>query len=49
MAARNPRANYVEIQNAGHLVPLEQPAAFKHAISDWLTNLQTTPKQEMIA
>jgi pimeloyl-ACP methyl ester carboxylesterase len=49
MAARNRRANLVEIEGAGHLVPLEQPAAFKHAISDWLTNLQTTPKQEMIA
>lgn len=49
MAARNPRANYVEIQNAGHLAPLEQPAAFKQAILSWLTNRQATLKQEMKA
>ncbi|MFN8732039.1 MAG: alpha/beta fold hydrolase [Hyphomonadaceae bacterium] len=40
MAARNPRANYVEIQNAGHLAPLEQPSAFNQTISDCLTNLK---------
>jgi pimeloyl-ACP methyl ester carboxylesterase len=49
MAARNHRANYFEIKDAGHLVPLEQPAAFKHAISDWLTNLKTTRQQEIDA
>ena len=46
MAARNRRANYVEIEDAGHLVPLEQPAAFTRAIFDWLRILETTPKQE---
>ena len=49
MAARNPRANYVEIQDAGHLLPLEQPSAFTETLSDWLTNLKTTPKQEIEA
>ncbi|MCZ8282594.1 MAG: alpha/beta hydrolase [Aquidulcibacter sp.] len=49
MAARTSRANFVEIEGAGHLVPLEQPAAFKQAISTWLTNLQATLKQEMNA
>jgi pimeloyl-ACP methyl ester carboxylesterase len=49
MAALSSRANFVEIEGAGHLVPLEQPAAFKQAISTWLTNLQATLKQEMNA
>ena len=49
MAARNSRANYVEIEDAGHLVPLEQPAAFTRAIFDWLSILETTPKQEINA
>jgi pimeloyl-ACP methyl ester carboxylesterase len=49
MAARNRRANYVEIEDAGHLVPLEQPAAFTRAIFDWLRILETTPKQEINA
>lgn len=49
MAARNRRANYVEIQNAGHLLPLEQPSAFTQAISEWLKDLKTTPKQEIEA
>ena len=49
MAARNQRASYVEIQDAGHLVPLEQPTAFTQTLSDWLTNLKTTPKQEIEA
>lgn len=49
MAARNPRANYVEIQGAGHLLPLEQPSAFRQTLSDWLTNLKITPKQEIDA
>jgi pimeloyl-ACP methyl ester carboxylesterase len=49
MAARNSRANYVEIEDAGHLVPLEQPAAFTRAIFDWLSILKTTPKQEINA
>ncbi len=49
MSARNRRANYFEIHNAGHLVPLEQPSAFTQAISDWLTNLKTKPKQEIDA
>ncbi|MCZ8206811.1 MAG: alpha/beta fold hydrolase [Hyphomonadaceae bacterium] len=49
MAARNPQANHVEIQNAGHLVPLEQPSAFRQTLSDWLTNLKITPKQEIEA
>ncbi|MEN9874677.1 MAG: hypothetical protein RL186_1574 [Pseudomonadota bacterium] len=47
MAARNNRANFVEVKGAGHLVPLEQPATFTRAISGWLTNLQTKLKQEM--
>ena len=47
MAARNRRADYVEIQEAGHLLPLEQPSAFTQTISDWLINLKTTPKQEI--
>jgi len=46
MAARNCRANYVESADAGHLVPLEQPAVFIRAIFDWLRILETTPKQE---
>lgn len=49
MAARNRWADYVEIQSAGHLVPLEQPSAFTQAISDWLANLKTKPKQEIDA
>ena len=49
MAARNRRANYVEIEDAGHLVPLEQPAVFTRAIFDWLRILETTPKQEINA
>jgi pimeloyl-ACP methyl ester carboxylesterase len=49
MAARNRRANYVEIEDAGHLVPLEQPAAFTRAIFDWLRILETTPQQEINA
>jgi len=49
MEARNRRANYVEIEDAGHLVPLEQPAVFTRAIFDWLRILETTPKQEINA
>jgi pimeloyl-ACP methyl ester carboxylesterase len=49
MAAKNRRANYFEIQNAGHLLPLEQPAAFTQAISDWLTHLKSTLKLEFDA
>ena len=49
MAARTSRAHFVEIEGAGHLVPLEQPAAFKQAILSWLTNLKATLKQEMNA
>jgi pimeloyl-ACP methyl ester carboxylesterase len=49
MAARNCRANYVEIADVGHLVPLEQPAVFTRAIFDWLRILETTPKQEINA
>lgn len=49
MAARNRHASLIEIEDAGHLVPLEQPSAFLRAISDWLTTLKTTPKQEMNA
>jgi len=49
MAARNRRANYVEIEGAGHLVPLEQPAFFTRAIFNWLRILETTPKQEINA
>lgn len=49
MAARNRHASLIEIEGAGHLVPLEQPSAFLRAISDWLTILKTTPKQEMSA
>lgn len=49
MAARNRHASLIEIEGAGHLVPLEQPSAFLRAISDWLTTLKTTPKQEMNA
>ncbi len=49
MAAGNRRANYVEIEGAGHLVPLEKPAAFTRAIFNWLSILKTTPKQEINA
>jgi len=49
MAARNRNASLIEIEDAGHLVPLEQPSAFRRAISDWLKTLKATPKQEMNA
>ena len=33
-----PRANFVEIAQAGHMMPLEQPAALAHALRDWLAS-----------
>lgn len=49
MAARHRRASYVEIADAGHLVPLEQPAAFTAAIEDWLVHPTTKFHQEINA
>ena len=49
IAAQSSRASFVAIIGAGHWVPLEQPSAFTRAISGWLINLETTPKQEINA
>ena len=36
-AAIGPRARFVEIAGAGHLLPLEQPHALADALLGWLT------------
>ena len=38
-AAKMPNAQFVQIENAGHLAPLEQPTATNQAIQDFLANL----------
>ena len=39
MAADMPQADFVEIANAGHMAPLEQPAAVNRAMLDFLANV----------
>ena len=39
IAAAIPRAEFVEIAAAGHLAPLEQPAAANQALRRWLLSL----------
>lgn len=36
LAALNPRARFEQIGNAGHLVPMEQPAALARVLGQWL-------------
>jgi pimeloyl-ACP methyl ester carboxylesterase len=38
MAAAIPRAQFVEIPDAGHISPLENPAAVNAALRDFLRN-----------
>jgi 3-oxoadipate enol-lactonase len=43
MAARIPGAQYVALEGAGHLAPLEQPEAFNAALEQFLRNIQSEP------
>ena len=36
MVRENPNARLVVIPEAGHFIALEQPAAFEHAVREWL-------------
>ena len=36
MVSENQNATLIVIQNAGHFVPIEQPAAFEAAVRKWL-------------
>ena len=39
IADQLPQASFVEIANAGHMAPLEQPAAVNHALLDFLSSV----------
>lgn len=43
MAARIPGAQYVALEGAGHLAPVEQPEAFNAALDQFLRNIQSEP------
>ena len=37
-SARTPNSQFIEIENAGHMAPLEQPRQFANAIEQWIIN-----------
>ena len=43
MAATSPQVKLAVIQNAGHLLNMEQPAAFNLAVMDWISFVRSAP------
>ena len=47
MAAMSPQMKLAIIQNAGHLLNMEQPEAFNRAVLDWITSVRSAPGSQI--